>query len=432
MKKYWSELFLGISTVILAGFGAFLYLNGNNGPQSTDIPVEKKQQEITLKYGYDVKTHHFESVPIKYGSFIGDILSSYDISYNKILKLEKEAEKVFSLKKIKAGKDITFVRSYECESPTGFIYSPNLFTYIDFTFGDSISVVQKDVPFETCREIATGEIRKGSSLSEAMSEKGLSIALVDELEDALAQVYFPSAQPGDQFKIIFDRKYIDGKPVGSGNILSASYKSGNSEYFGFYFENDRYKGFYDADGTPNKKTFLRAPVRASRISSFYNPNRFHPVLKRRKAHLGTDYAAPKGTPIFSVANGVITKRAYTKNNGNYIKIKHNGTYQSQYLHMSKFKSGLRVGSRVKQGEVIGYVGKTGLATGNHVCFRFWKNGKQINHLRENFPPLDPMPKESLPEFYEVRDVLWRELNSFNYDNETSLAFASIHNQVQAP
>lgn len=425
MKKYWSELFLGISTLILLGFGTYLYFNGNTASeQSTSKDIVKKI-EPTLKYGYDVDNHHFEAIPLKYGSFIGDILMSYDISYNKILKLEKEAEEVFSLRKIKAGKNITFIRNDECEAPKGFVYSPNLFTFIDFTFGDTISVVKKDVPFETCREMATGEIKAGSSLSQAMTEKGLSFGLVDQLEDALAQVYFPSAQPGDQFKIILDRKYIEGKPVGSGKILSASYKSGNSEYFGFYFENDRYNGYYDADGTPNKKTFLRSPVRASRISSSFNLNRFHPVLKRRKAHLGTDYAAPRGTPIFSVANGVITRRAYTKGNGNYVKVKHNGTYQSQYLHMSKFKSGLKVGSRVKQGEVIGYVGKTGLATGNHVCFRFWKNGRQINHLRENFPPLDPMPKESLPEFYEVRDGLWRELNSISYENEPSMAFATM-------
>ena len=425
MKKYRSEVLLVVSAIVLGLWGYYLIerKNQESSKLTADTTVIVPPPPPT-KYGYDMNQYKFEDYPIKYGSFIGDILSDYGISYNKIYQLEKEAEKVFSLRKIKAGKDITFIKNDECEAPTAFIYAPNLFTYVDFTFGDSIHVTQKDIPFETCREIVTGTIHAGGSLSESLDDKGLSLSMADQLEDALAQVYFPSAQPGDRYKIVFDRKYIENKPVGSGSILAASYKSGNSEYYGFYYENDRYQGFYDIEGTPNKKTFLRAPVRASRISSFYNLNRFHPVLKRRKAHLGTDYAAPKGTPIFSVADGAITRRGFTNGNGNYIKIRHSDLYQSQYLHMSKFKSGLKVGSRVKQGQVIGYVGSTGLATGNHVCFRFWKNGKQINHLRENFPPLDPMPEESLPDYYQVRDQYWRELSTLPYEDEESVIYAT--------
>jgi murein DD-endopeptidase MepM/ murein hydrolase activator NlpD len=153
-------------------------------------------------------------------------------------------------------------------------------------------------------------------------------------------------------------------------------------------------------------------------------NRLHPVKKVRRAHLGTDYAAPTGTEIFAVADGVITKRGYTSGNGNYVKIRHNSIYETQYLHMSRFKSGLKVGSRVKQSQVIGYVGSTGLATGPHVCYRFWKNGKQINHLRENFPPRDPMPTESLPEYFEYRDVLVKYLESVPYKAST-YAYADL-------
>ncbi len=425
MKKYRFDLFLGVCAIGLLVLCGVLYTNGQN-QNELEKALSQPQSKPALKetkFGYDVTQYHFEEYPINYGSFLGDILSDRGVSYNTIYKLEKAAEKVYSLRKIKAGKNITLIRKDECEAPTGFVYSPSLFTYVVFTFDDTISVSEKQVPFETCRETLTGTIEAGSSLSQSMDDKGLSLAMTDELEDALAQVYFPNAQPGDQWKIIYDRKYIKGKPVGSGHILAACYKNGNSEYFGFYFENDRYKGYYDIEGTPNKKTFLRAPVRASRISSGYNLNRFHPVLKRRKPHLGTDYAAAKGTPIFSVSDGVITRRGFTKGNGNYLKIKHNGVYQSQYLHMSKFKSGLKVGSRVSQGQVIGYVGSTGLATGNHVCFRFWKNGRQINHLRENFPPLDPMPYESLPEYYEVRDYYRRELSELLYEDEVKVVYA---------
>jgi murein DD-endopeptidase MepM/ murein hydrolase activator NlpD len=155
-----------------------------------------------------------------------------------------------------------------------------------------------------------------------------------------------------------------------------------------------------------KRAFLKAPVKFSRISSRYSNRRFHPVLKRYKGHYGTDYAAPHGTPIVAVANGVVTATSYTKNNGNYVKLRHDDVYETQYLHMQRFARGIRPGVHVSQGDVIGYVGATGLATGPHVCFRFWKNGRQVDHLRENLPPPEPMPDEDIPAFEKVKaDIL---------------------------
>ena len=156
----------------------------------------------------------------------------------------------------------------------------------------------------------------------------------------------------------------------------------------YRFEDDGIAGYYDLEGGSLQKVFLKAPVEFSRISSRYNPKRFHPVLKKVKGHFGTDYAAPHGTPIVAVGDGVVTKSGYTSGNGKFVKIRHNGTYETQYLHMSR--RAVKKGQRVQQGEVIGYVGQTGLATGPHVCFRFWKHGKQVDHLREDFPPSDPI------------------------------------------
>ncbi|NVK49477.1 MAG: peptidoglycan DD-metalloendopeptidase family protein, partial [Cyclobacteriaceae bacterium] len=168
------------------------------------------------------------------------------------------------------------------------------------------------------------------------------------------------------------------------------------------FEQNGEFNFFDQEGNSLKKAFLRDPLKYSRISSRYNLNRFHPVQKRYKPHLGTDYAAPRGTEIRTVGDGTVVEAGYSRGNGNYVKIKHNSTYTTQYLHMSKIGSGIKKGTRVKQGQVIGYVGSTGLATGPHLCFRFWKHGKQVDWLKEKIPPSEPILAENRTEFESIK------------------------------
>lgn len=415
MKKYISDIFLSVIFVLVASLLIYVYATGGdiikpNLPEHANLSHEKIAP--TYKYGYDQSRHTYEDYKIEKNAFMSDILMSHGVDFSKILTLEKMAQDVYSLRKIAAGRNITLVREDPCSPPKSFVYHPNDLNYIVYEFKDEICVTQHERPSEICIESASGVV--DYTLSDAMFAIGLDANLIDKMEDALAQVSFFTAQKGDQFKLIYERIYIDGKPSGSGKILSAAYKSGATEVFGFHYQNENYSGYYDYNGTPNKKTFLKAPVRFSRISSSFNLARFHPVLKRTKPHLGTDYAAPTGTPIMAVADGVVTKRAFTKGNGNYIKIKHDKVYETQYLHMSRFASGIKPGVRVSQGQTIGYVGQTGLATGPHVCFRFWKNGRQINHRKENFPPLNPMPEEELPSFYKVRDALAKELQKEAY------------------
>ena len=423
MKKHLSDIFLASIIIVLIATGFYFHSNSLESiDQDSAAVTEELAPPVEFKYGYDKSNHTYEDYKIKQNIFMSDILMSHGIDFSKILKLEEIANSVYSLRKIAAGKNITLVKEDPCGPPKSFVYRPNRKDYIVYEFGDEINVNRYQLPYEVCIEHGSGIVEY--TLSDAMFEIGLDVNLIDKMEDALAQVSFFTAQKGDQFKLIYERIYIDGKPNGSGKILSAAYKSGNNEFYGFHYTNEHYSGYYDFEGTPNKKTFLRAPVRASRISSSFNPNRFHPVLKRRRPHLGTDYAAPSGTPIMAVANGVVTKRSFAKGNGNYVKIKHDNIYQTQYLHMSRFASGIRSGVRVSQGQTIGYVGQTGLATGPHVCFRFWKNGRQINHRTENFPPLDPMAAEELPSFYEVRAVLLDALLKVPYVGK-EISFASV-------
>ena len=260
------------------------------------------------------------------------------------------------------------------------------------------------------QKVSAGSIE--SSLWNAMVDNGMSFELTARMEDALQwSIDFHHLQKGDQFKLVYDENYIEGKPVGVGQVHAAYYKNFDNEYYAIYYPEGKHQGYYDLEGRPMKAFFLKAPVKYSRISSYYNLNRFHPILKRRRPHFGTDYAAPYGTPIYAVGNGVVTKASYTKGNGNFVKIKHDKVYETQYLHMQSFAKGISSGVHVKQGQVIGYVGSTGLATGPHVCFRFWKNGKQVNHLRLNFPPPEPIPESEIPEFKKIRDEFLAQLDA---------------------
>ena len=188
--------------------------------------------------------------------------------------------------------------------------------------------------------------------------------------------------------------------MGIDEVQSALFNHEGEPYYAFKFSQNDKEDYFDESGNSLRKAFLQAPLKFSRLSSGYTQRRFHPVQKRWKAHLGTDYAAPTGTPIMAVGDGVVTEARYSKFNGNYVKVRHNSTYTTQYLHMSKIASGMKPGTRVKQGQTIGYIGSTGLATGPHVCFRFWKNGKQVDHRREKIPPSEPIKAEYREEFNE--------------------------------
>jgi len=374
--------------------------------KEVNFPTAKSNAEVipalpVMKFGYDINSFKIEEKTIKQNEFLSDILQEEGVSYKDIHNLAENAKEVFDVRNLQAGKNYAIVKD-SCSEPEALVYIPNRYKYVKYNLKDTLNTEVVEKKIETCIEMGTGVLK--SSLWNTMIDNDMPPALISKMEDALAwSIDFYHTQNDDEYKLIYEREYIDGEAVGVGRLIGAYYKNYDNEYYAVHYDNEEDSGYYDLEGRPTKKAFLKAPVKMGRISSKFNLRRFHPVLKRRKAHLGTDYAAPYGTPIQAVANGVVTKVSYTKGNGRYVKIKHDKTYQTQYLHMQRYAQGIKPGMHVKQGQTIGYVGSSGLATGPHVCFRFWKNGKQINHLKENFPPAEPMPLDQLEEFYKYRD-----------------------------
>ncbi len=414
-----------ILAAILVGFG----LSQTSFLTNTTASLQDTKQiklgslpivQPTIKYGFVLDTLNVTEANIEANQFLADILLKHKIDYVTIDQIAKNSKDIYDVTKLRAGKPFMVINQDTTTAADYFIYEPNVYRYVIYNLKNpsDIKVVEREV--ETEVKTASGTVE--TSLWNTMVDNGLSYELTAKMEDALAwSIDFYHIAKGDQFKLIYDQEYIDGQKVGIGKVYAAYYKNFENEYYAIHFENEKHQGFFDEKGRPMKKAFLKSPVRFSRISSRYNKRRFHPILKRVKAHLGTDYAAPKGTPILAVADGVVSKRGYGKGNGNYIKIKHDDVHATQYLHMSKFAKGVRKGTHVKQGQTIGYVGSTGLATGPHVCFRFWKNGKQVDHLRQNLPPPDPMPEEDLPRYFEVRDVMVAKLDAIPYKETKQLA-----------
>lgn len=342
---------------------------------------------------------------------LSQILQQYRVGSKEIFELAQASDTVFNVKGIRAGKPFTvFCTNDSLNRAKCFVYESSAVDYVVFDMRDSVRVYKGKRPMQVVQRTMQGTIN--SSLYQTMMDIGASPMLAVELSEVYAwTIDFYRIQKGDQFKVIYEENVVDDRVVGIRRILAADFEHGGENNLAFFFKSGDFEGYFDQNGENLKKAFLKAPLKFSRISSGFNRKRFHPVLKRYKAHLGTDYAAPRGTPILAVGDGTISEARYKKNNGNYVKMRHNSVYETQYLHMSKIASGIKPGVRVKQGDVIGYVGSTGLATGPHVCFRFWKNGQQVDHRRQKMPPADPVPTEMRAKFEEVSGKFREQLLS---------------------
>ncbi len=405
--------------------GIVLFFSACNHQPKKVVKAKKKPEKIKPVekiYSYPKKDFVIKQDTIKKNETFGEILSNNHLSYPNIYNIVSKIKDSFNIKHLKTGREYTILSKQDSldslPRPKVFIYEsdPINYTIIDFQNKDSIKVIKKSKPVKRIKK--TAFVRIDNSLYQDISNKNLSPKLAMELSNIYAwTVDFFHLNKGDEFKVIYDDVYInDSIYSGIGTIYGAVFKYGGKDFYAFRYPLDSAKthfGYFDDEGRTLRKQFLKSPLKFGHITSRYNLHRFIRYYGRVKPHLGTDFAAPTGTPIMATANGIVIKRGYTSGNGNYVKIKHNATYSTQYLHMSKFAKGIHVGSVVSQGDVIGYVGMTGHASGPHVCYRFWKNGKQVDALKEKLPPAKPIDKDLLPQYLIDIQPIKQKLDSIN-------------------
>lgn len=405
-----------VAAALAAGIVVYLFADAPPiGASAAEVsqPVELGAFPIirpTLRWGFAIDTLEVSEQKIRAGQSLSDILAAQPLSGEALRAMLSNAGTIFDLRKLQAGKSFFVLTHTPSGQPMYLVYEPSPFEYVLFhlTNDHTVERIEREVDIR----VETGHFVVNTTLWDAMIGQGHSYDLADRLEDALQwSIDFHRIQEGDEFKVVFENKYVEGVSVAAGQVKGAYHKRGGKEVYAIYYENGEHKGYYDLEGRPLKTAFLKAPVRFSRISSRFSMNRFHPILKYNRPHLGTDYAAPHGTEIIAVGDGVVTEARYSGGNGNYVRIKHDKVYETQYLHMSKFAKGIKAGKRVSQGQVIGYVGSTGLATGPHVCFRFWKNGKQVDHLKLDLPQAKPLPESELPLFEIVKNEVLDKLKA---------------------
>ncbi len=364
-------------------------------------------------YGIEKDSFIVEEGKVEYAQNLASILSSHGVEYSVIHELAEASEDIFDVKRIKSGNPYTvfYEEKDSVSKPVWFVYEINPIEYLVMPLNGDTGIYRDKKEVETRRQTATGVIE--TSLWNTISDNELNPNVALELSDIFAwTVDFFGIERGDHFTVIYDERYVDSVSVGVGTIHAAYFNHRKKPFYAFKYEQDSVMSYFNEEGASLRKAFLKAPLKFSRISSRFSNNRMHPILKIRRPHHGVDYAAPTGTPVYALGDGRVTHRAWnSKGGGNYIKIRHNSVYRTVYMHLSGFAKGIHKGANVAQGQLIGYVGKTGLATGPHLDFRVFKNEKAIDPLKMEAPPVDPISKEYLSEYMDSIEPLKQELDS---------------------
>ena len=334
---------------------------------------------VRYEYGLAIDSFRVDTGYVREGETLGGILRKCGATREQlthILSLDREQ---FDVRTIRAGK--RYLACYQPDSVLLYwIYQPDIKTAKVLHLTDSLHVEHH------------AEATIESSLWNAMITNGLPADLALELSEIYAwTIDFFGLQKDDSIRVYYEEQYVDSTRIGIGHIYAAHFYHGKRWQDAYWFENEDIRGYFDGDGNSLRKAFLKAPLNYKRISSHFSYARKHPVLKIVRPHTGVDYAAPTGTPVVSIGDGVVIEKGYKGGGGHTVKIRHNSTYTTAYLHLSKYGKDLRVGSHVSQGQVIGYVGSSGTATGPHLDFRIWKNGCPIDPLKMESPPVEPVP-----------------------------------------
>ena len=424
-KWKWS---IALASVALIGTYIYVGVDVHPHEEYVEDPVAASAEEDTVPaplgaYGIPLDGFVMERGQVKSGQTFSDLLAPFGIGPAQVDSLVNMAAPVFDVHKLRAGHPYAVIFTDDpAKTPAFFVYEADQVEHIIFTLQPPMDVRVDERPIHRERQSISVAVTGAlwNDLEKAGADPALSLYLADVFQWTIDM--YKDVQPGDVFTLVYEQKTVDGERYGQPEILGVRFTGPDATRQAFRFAPDSSAAvaYYDADGNSLRKAFLKAPLKFSRVSSGFTMRRFHPVQHRWKSHLGTDYAAPYGTPILAVGDGIVEKAGYTAGNGNYVKIRHNGVYETQYLHMRKIL--VRNGQRVSQGQTIGEVGSTGLATGPHVCFRFWKHGQQVDHRKEEMPSAEPVAKADRFKFEMQRDMLLAQLDeAARHGQHTSIA-----------
>ncbi|MFV0507109.1 MAG: peptidoglycan DD-metalloendopeptidase family protein [Bacteroidales bacterium] len=399
MKKFAFAIF------IIIGIGSAMYKliskAGTISIPDNSIVAQTYSVAQNEKYGLPIDSFMIDDGTIQKNEVLGDILTRNGVDFQTIARISKKSRDTsYDMRYIRRGN--TYHVFKDSDSTAKYlVYEINKFQYTIYSLDGTDSIWIGEHPIDTVIETAMGSIE--SSLWNSLADNNKPPSLAVELSDIYAwSIDFFGLKEGDSYKIIYQSLYIDGENVGVGKIIASEFTHYDYTHTAFYYACA--KNYFDASGNSLRKSFLKAPLNYRRISSHFTHSRYHPVLKIRRPHLGIDYAAPSGTPVVAIGNGKIIDRGYERGGGNYIKVKHNDTYTTVYMHLSKFGEYKR-GQTVMQGKVIGYVGSTGLSTGPHLDFRVYKNGKAMDPLKLESNPAEPLTDSLYNVFIPLKDSL---------------------------